>query len=124
MNLPVTNTTQTGIRGENLTADFLLNQGYELLDKNYRFKKYEIDLVLRDQSTLVFVEVKFRSTDMFCEPWKSVTRKKQQQIIQVANHYVQTKELDYEVRFDVVGIVASENGLQIDHIQDAFYPIA
>jgi putative endonuclease len=61
---------------------------------------------------------------MFCEPWKSVTRKKQQQIIQVANHYVQTKELDYEVRFDVVGIVANENGLQIEHIQDAFYPIA
>jgi putative endonuclease len=124
MNLPVTNTTQTGIRGENLTVDYLLNQGYELLDKNYRFKKYEIDLVLRDQSTLVVVEVKFRSTDMFCEPWKSVTRKKQQQIIQVANHYVQTKELDYEVRFDVVGIVANENGLQIEHIQDAFYPIA
>ena len=124
MNLSKKNTTRTGNHGEKLTMDFLVNKGYQLLDKNYRFKKFEIDLIVQDNLTLVFVEVKYRSSDAFCQPWQAVTRAKQKQIIHVANHYIQSKALDNEVRFDVVGIVAKENEIQFDHIQGAFYPIS
>ncbi len=118
------NTTKTGAYGEDLCANYLVEKGFGVLTKNYRFGKNEIDIIGKVKDTIVFVEVKYRTDDSAMAPWQAVTRKKQRQIIRVANQYLQNGAIELEARFDVVSIVQSPLGLRIDHIEDAFYPIA
>ena len=118
------NTSTTGAYGEDLCASYLTEKGFTILTKNYRFGKNEVDLICKNKEIIVFVEVKYRTDDRLVAPWQAVTRKKQRQIIRVANHYLQHTNSDLEARFDVVSIVHAHQGLKIDHIEDAFYPIA
>jgi len=106
--------------GENEALAFLSKKGYRLIDRNIRFKKYEVDLVLEDGDDLVIVEVKARCTAQIGEPWRAVTRSKQRQIITVADRYVQTHQIDRNVRFDIVSIVHNQYQTSIEHIADAF----
>ncbi|MFM6934913.1 MAG: YraN family protein [Flavobacteriales bacterium] len=109
-----------GIWGENEALAYLCRKGYQLIDRNIRFKKYEVDLVLSDGDDLVVVEVKARCTAQIGEPWRAVTKSKQRQIITVADRYVQTNVIDKNVRFDIVSIVHNEYQTTIEHIMDAF----
>lgn len=118
------NTAKTGAYGEDICANYLVEKGFAVLSKNYRFGKNEVDIIGKVKDTIVFIEVKYRSDDSIMAPWQAVTRKKQLQIIRVANHYLQNGAIELEARFDVVSIVQSAQGLRIDHIEDAFYPIA
>ena len=118
------NTFTTGAYGEDLCANHLIKKGFSLLAKNYRFGKFEVDLIAQDKETIVFIEVKFRVDDVLMAPWQAVNRKKQRQIIRVANHYIEQTANNLEARFDVVSIVGSSKGIRIEHIEDAFYPIA
>jgi putative endonuclease len=118
------NTAKTGAHGEDLCANYLVEKGFSILTKNYRFGKNEVDIIGKLNDAIVFVEVKYRADDYIMAPWQAVTRKKQRQIIRVANQYLQNGAIELEARFDVVSIVQSPLGLRIDHIEDAFYPIA
>lgn len=111
---------ELGIWGEDAALAYLQRKGYQLIDRNIRFKKYEVDLVLTDGSELVIVEVKARCTSQIGEPWRAVTRSKQRQIITVADQYVQTNQLDKNVRFDIVSIIHNTHQTSIEHIIDAF----
>jgi putative endonuclease len=111
---------ELGLWGENEALAFLSKKGYRLIDRNIRFKKYEVDLVLEDGDDLVIVEVKARCTSQIGEPWRAVTRSKQRQIITVADRYVQTHQIDRNVRFDIVSIVHNQYQTSIEHIADAF----
>ena len=111
---------ELGVWGENEALDFLSNKGFRLIDRNIRFKKYEIDLVLEDGDDLVIVEVKARCTGQIGEPWRAVTKSKQRQIITVTDRYVQEHKIDRNVRFDIVSIVHNQYQTNIEHIADAF----
>ena len=117
------NTAELGIYGENLAVTYLIKKGYRIIERNYRFKKNEVDIICLDNEILVIVEVKTRQTAEIGEPWRAVTRNKQKQIIQVANHYLQYNQIDRETRFDIVSIVHNSYRTDIEYIPDAFYPL-
>jgi putative endonuclease len=111
-----------GKTGEALALSLLLKKGFILKEKNYRFAKAEIDLIMFDQQDLVFIEVKTRQTAQIGEPFLAVTRSKQRQLIKAAHHYIVTRDLDVNARFDVVSIVHNSYRTRIEHIENAFTP--
>ena len=111
---------ELGSWGENFAVDYLQKKHYQILDRNYRFLKNEIDIIAKINNQLVIIEVKTRQTAEIGEPWRSVTKNKQKQIVKVANQYVQSKELDLDVRFDIVSIVHNSFRTEIEHIESAF----
>jgi putative endonuclease len=92
--------------------------------ENWRSGKNELDIVARIGNTMVFVEVKTRSTSFFGDPSLAVSSAKQKRIITAANDYLMKHGIDLEARFDVVSIVSSPKTTVIDHMEDAFYPFA
>ena len=111
-----------GHKGEELAVEFLKQLGYAIIETNWQEKKFEIDVIAKDKNELVFVEVKTRSTNYFGNPEESVTLSKQKHLIEGANYYLETNEIDLDCRFDVVAIVKNNNEQKIEHIKDAFYP--
>ena len=103
--------------GEAEAVAFLKGKGYKIVETNYTNKIGEIDIVAKDKQTLVFVEVKSRSSDMFGLGREAVDFRKQQKIRLVAQGYIKYKKLfDVSCRFDVVEIM----GDKITHIENAF----
>jgi putative endonuclease len=113
---------ELGIYGENLAEKYLIEKGYQILNRNFRFGKNEIDIVAEFGDKLVVFEVKTRQTAEIGEPWRAVTRAKQRQIIKVANHYILEFNVHLETQFDVVSIVHNSFRTNIEHIESAFTP--
>lgn len=113
-----------GEKGEKLAIDLLRNKGYSVLDENWRSGRNEVDIIAKIGDTVVFVEVKTRSTAYFGNPGEAVSEAKQKRIIQAANDYLLEHELDLEARFDVISVVTTEKETALDHMEDAFYPLA
>jgi putative endonuclease len=113
---------EIGSKGEKLAAEYLSKKGFQIIEKNWRYRHKEVDIIARDQNELVIVEVKLRSTDYFGDPSEAVTLKKQRFLIEAAESYLEKIEEDPEVRFDIVSIIANNNGYKFDHITDAFCP--
>lgn len=115
------NTRRIGDRGEDLALEHLSSKGYELVERNYRSRRGEIDLILRDADTLVFVEVKLRRGTGYGDPLESVTPRKQLQVRSIAREYLaQARPKFSELRFDVVGILLSGGRPTLTHVKDAF----
>lgn len=114
---------ELGQYGENLAANYLLNNGYTIIDRNFRFKKNEIDIIASKENLLIVCEVKTRVTAEIGEPYKAVNQKKQKQIITVADYYLKQKKIDLDVQFDVISIVHNSIRTKIEHIQNAFFPV-
>ena len=112
---------ETGTKGEEMAADYLTNKGYEILEKNWRFKNLEADIIAIIAKTLVVAEVKTRKSNYFGEPETFVNKQKQSNLIKTANEYIQRNNLDLEVRFDIISIIVGSNEMKINHIEDAFY---
>jgi len=110
-----------GKKGEDLAADFLLKNGYKIVVRNWHFKKAEIDIIAQKGDTLVAVEVKTRSTDVFGDPQEFLKPKQKNLLITAMNEYVVSNDLDVEVRFDVIGIIKTPKGFKIEHLEDAFF---
>jgi putative endonuclease len=118
--------TGVGQKAEEAAAKFLIEKGFKLLDQNYRCHLGEIDLIMHDQRTLVFVEVKSRSSNKFGPAALAVNPKKQMRIIRVAQRYIQEKgykEQTQNIRFDVVGLDNFPDEPLIQHYQNAFQAI-
>lgn len=112
-----------GAKGEEIAKKYLQQKGFQIIDQNWRFgNNDEIDLIALDGDELVFIEVKTRSSNEFGEPEEFVNRKKQRFIVRAANFYIDKKDIDKEVRFDVVAIILNPFEENIRHIQDAFSP--
>ncbi len=95
--------TVLGLEGERAAAEFLEARGYRILDRNYRTRRGEIDLVAEEKGTLVFVEVKVRLNDRFGGPAAAITSAKQARIARLAQQYVVSRRLGGRpCRFDVV----------------------
>lgn len=111
--------------GEDLAYDFLVNNGYKILERNFIWNRNEVDIIAEDEKErcIVFIEVKTRNTDYFIQPFEAVDFKKQKAIIKVANAYIRSRNIDLEARFDVISIVKSEENQEtIEHITAAFEP--
>lgn len=109
-----------GKKGEQLALEFLQQNGYLILEKNYRFKKAEVDIIAQKESVLAVVEVKTRSSDYFGNPQDFVNPKKIKLLVSAIDNYVVEKDLDVDVRFDIIAILRQKNDFKIEHIQDAF----
>lgn len=99
-----------GTKGEHLAVKFLRKKGYKILQRNYRRRNGEIDIVCYDHGTIVFVEVKTRHSDKYGPPELSVTEAKKRQIVKTALHYVAEKKIEgISQRFDVISIFYPPN---------------
>ena len=99
-------TIALGISGENLACEELARQGYAILETRYRTRVGEIDIVAQDGATLVFVEVKTRTSERFGPPAEAVTRRKQHRVVTMARWYLSEKHLHGCLcRFDVVTVL-------------------
>jgi len=98
-----------------------LQRGYSLVERNYRTRHGEHDLILRDADTLVFVEVKLRTGTAFGDPLEAVTPRKQSTIRSLAEQYLADREPEPEsFRFDVVGITLERGAPRVVHLENAF----
>ena len=109
-----------GSLGEALATEYLTNKGYTILDKNWRYLKAEIDIIALKNNTLAVVEVKTRSTDFFGNPEEFITKSKIKLLITAADAYVQKRNLDVDIRFDVIAIVKNDKKTNLKHIKEAF----
>jgi putative endonuclease len=110
-----------GKRGEELATQFLTEQGFKILTRNFRCGKNEIDVIIEKDNVISFVEVKTRMSDAFGNPAEAVTRAKQREITKAAECYLQQNPAaDKSYRFDVVAILIENNTPRITFIEDAF----
>ena len=112
-----------GALGEDISENYLKNLGYRILDKNFRCKCGEIDLIAINKDYICFVEVKTRYGINYGTPAESVTASKQKKIYKTAQVYISRKNIiDYNFRFDVVEVMLNNdnNNFLINHIEDAF----
>ena len=112
---------ELGKKGEELAIDFLIKKGYTIRDKNYRYLKAEVDIIAQKEDILAIVEVKTRSSRDFGLPQDFVNQKKIKLLVMATDHYVISKDLDVNVRFDIIAIIHENNKFEIEHIEDAFY---
>lgn len=117
----------TGNYGEHIAKEHLKQKGYQFIDRNYRCPFGEIDIIMRDNQQMVFVEVKTRNEKWteYGSPEKAVDFKKKQRLSRLAKYYLnrhgELESTDY--RFDIVSIILNQQGkaVSVDHITDAFY---
>ncbi len=113
---------ELGKAGEQKAVEYLLAQGYRVLDRNWKapHSRHELDIVAMDKDCIVIVEVKTRSTRQYGDPIEAVNWQKVRALTSAANSYVRIKRIDIPLRFDIIGIVNEE----IVHVKKAFVPPA
>ena len=107
-----------GREGENMAADFLKNKGWEIVCRNYRYGKAEIDLIIKRDDWTIFVEVKTRSSSSYGEPEEFVDEFKARKIFEAAEEFIFATNWLGHVRFDVVSIKLGSTP-EIIHFEDA-----
>ncbi|NLK51243.1 MAG: YraN family protein [Syntrophomonadaceae bacterium] len=113
----------TGRIGEDLALQHLLNQGYQLVTRNYRCPLGEIDLIVASQEMVIFVEVRTRRGYRLGTPEESIRQNKRDRVRRVAQYYLQAKKKrDIPVRFDVIAVIIGQANqlIRLNHIEAAF----
>ncbi len=111
------NNRKIGNIGEDIAKKYLENLGYEIVETQYYTPYGEIDIIAKQNNTISFVEVKYRKSSVKGSPFEAINKKKQTKIINSANHYIQENSIDYDMRFDAIGILGEE----VTHIVNAFW---
>jgi len=117
----MTDKIKRGEEGEQLAADHLIQKGFTVLERNYRHKKSEIDLIVRRGNWLVFVEVKTRTSDAYGYPEEFVDFRKKKKIFEGADYYMYITDWSGNVRYDIVAVSLANGEPVIHHLEDAFY---
>ena len=112
------NNRQTlGQLGENASTDYLIKNKYKIIERNYRCKFGEIDIIAKINNTLTFVEVKTRRNNNHGFPVESITKTKQQHIYNTAKYYLLTHKIKYEeIRIDAIEVYVKFGNIKINHI--------
>lgn len=110
-----------GEKGENIAVKYLQKKKYKIIERNYRAKKSEIDIICKETETLVFVEVKARTSLKFGNPESFVTAKKAEKIIEGAEAYMIENGWEGPIRFDIISVLIKDKTEKISHFKDAFY---
>jgi len=111
-----------GIDGELYASTQLVSKGYKILEKNWRYKRDEIDLIVQIDNEIAFVEVKTRTNRYAGNPASHVTIGKQKRIIKAAQAYIEINDIGQEIRFDIISIILNKKEKSFEHIENAFYP--
>jgi putative endonuclease len=109
-----------GRQAEDLALTYLAGQGMRVMERNYRCRMGEIDLIMEDGGCCVFVEVRYRASDRFGSALESIDARKRARIAAAAGHYLTTKGHDRPSRFDVIAVAPGQGGLGVQWIKDAF----
>lgn len=112
-----------GERGEEIAKSYLINKGYIVYGTNWRFGKFEIDLIADDGEEIVFVEVKTRSNLNFGTPEEAVGPEKEAALLHAADVYLKNIDTPVSVRFDIIAIEIQDKQVNLRHIIDAFSTI-
>ncbi len=119
--LPPQSTALTrGRQAEDAALAFLEQQGLRLLERNYRCRHGEIDLIMEHARAVVFVEVRYRQSAQFGSALESVDRHKQSRLIACALHYLSARKPSRPLRFDVVAIAPKREGFTFTWVSNAF----
>lgn len=110
-----------GNQGEEIAANYLLKNGYSIHERNWRYRKAEVDIIAQKDDVLAVIEVKTRSSNYFGNPQDFVNKKKMQLLTEAIDEYVNKYQLDVEVRFDIIAILKNKNQFEIEHLEDAFF---
>ena len=121
MNLKLINKKNKGTEAENQACLFLQQKGLKLISRNYYCRQGEIDLIMNDDETTVFIEVRYRKNNHYGDAKESITTQKQNKIRTTALHYIQSQARQNNVRFDVIAITGEGSQQQLEWIQNAFY---
>ncbi|WP_319470760.1 YraN family protein [uncultured Pseudodesulfovibrio sp.] len=117
----LTPTKRRGNLGEAAAARYLESRGMRVLDRNWRFRQWELDLVCKDGDTIVFVEVKTRGAGTMGTPADGLNRKKQERLVKAASQYLTKKDLwDEPCRFDLAAVVDTGSSMDVEHVANAF----
>ena len=112
---------ETGFRGERIAEEYLLDQNYLILHRNWRTAHKEVDLIAIDNNMLVFIEIKTRNGTTFGFPEESVSEAKQNHLRHAAEAFLEVSPQYTTARFDVISIVLrNEAVLELRHLKDAF----
>jgi putative endonuclease len=112
---------ELGNLAEELACQYLINQGWEILERNYYAGHAEVDIISREADIIVFLEVKMRSTSFFGSPVEHVSESKVKRVFDAAERWVQENNMDNQpLRFDVIGILSNNSKPEITHLRDAF----
>lgn len=116
----------TGVLGEGWATDFLRANAFTILNRNWRFKHLELDIVALDADTIVFVEVKTRTTERRGTPLMAITKEKQKKLTKAAQAWLMiNNKWDMPCRFDAIGLVGHPPTFSVEHIRHAFeFPTA
>lgn len=110
-----------GAKGEELAADWLKMQGFDILHRNWRMGRFETDIIATREGRLHFVEVKTRRSDRYGLPERQVDRKKLDRMIDAGSEYIRRHPQWRWIRFDIIAVRLYENApAQIDHIEDLY----
>ena len=112
---------ELGKKGEQLAVNYLIKKGYEIVDRNYRFDKAEVDIIAKKKDLLSIIEVKTRSSIDFGNPQDFVKPKQIKRLVKAVDEYVTVNGLDVEVRFDIIAIIKNGKTFDIEHLENAFY---
>ena len=116
------NTFEKGRRAENLALGYLKNSNLKLLNRNYRSRHGEIDLIMQDGNQLIFIEVRSRASNYLASPAETIDSNKRSRIIRTSQQYIQeNREISWKTcRFDVVTITGENKHKDIEWIKNAF----
>lgn len=112
---------ELGKKGEQLAVDYLVKNNYDIIERNYRFDKAEVDIIALKNQILAIIEVKTRSSSDFGNPQDFVKPKQIQRLVKAVDEYVIENDLDVEIRFDIIAIVKKGTTYDIEHLENAFY---
>lgn len=111
---------EIGQNGENIAEDYLKNEGYSIITRNFRSNQGEIDIIAIDKQEIVFIEVKTRTTLKYGNPSEAVNQNKQKHIKNAAKYYIHIHHLDNcYMRFDVIEVYYRNGKYRINHIKQA-----
>ena len=110
----------TGSQGEGIASKFLTDLGFKILERNYRYKRAEIDIIAGNSELMIFIEVKTRTNLMFGNPETFVNENQIRNIVEAAEHYLYENDWKGNIRFDIISIYWKPNP-QITHFKDAFH---
>ena len=117
------NNSEIGRISEDHASLFLNRNGYIILERNWRHKKAEIDIIASKNSILTFVEVKSRSSIFFGEPESAIDNNKESLLFAAAQRYMEQKSYEWAIRFDVISIIldSSKRPILLKHLKDVFF---
>ena len=110
-----------GLIGENKAINFLIEKEYQIIERNWKFNKYEIDIIAIDNKELVIIEVKTR-TNSLQNIKEIITKSQQKRVISAADSFIKENKIDLDVRFDMILIEKIIKSYKFTHIKEIFYP--